>query len=157
MTGKHHGDSVVEQIKKLWNSGRSYSMIAGELRLSRSQVSGVIHRLRKSGFDLASRYSKPGPAPKARPRSTKFTQLTGKSGRRFHGKTRTPPAPWIDRRPKKELPKHQDIGRKPYGHGHLLADMDQCQCRWPTGLDDKGRHLFCGERTEAYPYCPGHR
>lgn len=142
MTGKRHGDPAVEQIKELWNSGRSYSRISGELGLSRSQVAGIVHRLRKSGFDLARRSSKPGPAPRARPRSTKLTQLTGKSGRRF---------------PEKELPKYQDIRRKPYGHGHLLADMDQCQCRWPTGMDDKGRHLFCGERTDAYPYCPGHR
>jgi hypothetical protein len=33
----------------------------------------------------------------------------------------------------------------PHGHGIPLAALTRRECRWPTGADDDGHHLFCGE------------
>ena len=51
----------------------------------------------------------------------------------------------------------------PRGRGlPLLALTRRNECRWPTGVDEEGRHLFCAEEVSdatlenSRCYCPGH-
>jgi hypothetical protein len=45
----------------------------------------------------------------------------------------------------------------PQGVGFLLTDMEDHQCRWPIGIDEYGKHLFCGSaKRSASSYCDEH-
>lgn len=50
----------------------------------------------------------------------------------------------------------------PHGRGLLVIALKRRECRYPTGIDEDGRHLFCGgEVSEATldsgrHYCAGH-
>lgn len=50
----------------------------------------------------------------------------------------------------------------PHGRGLLITELARRDCRYPTGIDEDGRHLFCGEEfSEATLdngrcYCAGH-
>jgi hypothetical protein len=50
----------------------------------------------------------------------------------------------------------------PHGRGLPIIALTRRECRWPTGLDEEGRHLFCGEVVSEATldsgrcYCAGH-
>ena len=118
---------MIDVIAMYWAQGKSLNAIAGELRLSRGVLAGQIHRARKSGDTRFP--ARPTPLKKAavaRPRWRRKPLVV----------TPSPPG--------REPP----IGRK------LLIDLPTDGCRYPTGVADDGRHVFCGRRrAPGRPYC----
>lgn len=72
----------------------------------------------------------------------------------------TPPAP----KPIKiAIPAPEKPVDAPRGRGLLLVALTRRnECRWPTGVDEEGRHLFCAEKVSEATlengrcYCHGH-
>ena len=130
-------------IVHMWNKEElSQSEIAGKLGITRSAVAGIAFRLRASGVRLCSR--KNGPPPK-------------KKEKKVRPVYRTAPPRLRKKRPSKPVYRKKSVDQA-YGTGTLLIDLSPRGCRWPTGMDYKFRHLFCGEEHEgAGPYCNKHK
>lgn len=140
------------QVKELALGGHSYSEIGGLLGTSRNAIGGCISRMRDKGeFPL---FSPPKPKTSRGPKPKLLYRTPPKP------KTATI-APWSRLAPRKAaLPPTEPLGRsRPISGlpGKLLVDLEPGTCKWATGFNAAGQHLFCGAQTDGRSsYCPEH-
>lgn len=137
----------VERLRMLWMAGYSGGQIAVEIGATRNMVIGKVHRL------------------KMEPRSQSAQNQAAAMARAMKRGSEDRPKEVLFRwlvKPKKlnvvaggtertELKPEPNPGRF-----HLL-ELEDHQCRWPSGHADNGTHLFCGEtRFPGSSYCECH-
>lgn len=140
-------DDKEQVLRELWAEGHSGSEIGAKLNMSRNAIIGKVHRLGLPGRDTTTRKHRIVTKParneekKQRPKSTLFrTLLERKKANVFAGGTEIV---------EPEIP--EAPGR------FTLLQLEDDQCRWASGQDDKGRHLFCGDvKMAGKPYCECH-
>lgn len=130
-------DEKVEELKALWNAGKSGGQIAAVFGITRNAVIGKIHRLglyreqRKQRAARAQQIS-PVPTPSVSPRIV----------------SADPPFVAIP---------HVELEDGPPGaspRALTLMGLTSKTCRWPHG---DGPFWFCGAPPlPSFPYCEGH-
>lgn len=130
-------------VKRLALGGLSYSEIGKLHNVSRSAIGGCISRMRDAGLFplLAPPGDRKGPKPKLlRQPPTDASGRPNPSGHTMRSK----PAP---------KPPRIAAGA---GKRVLLKDLEPNCCKYATGYDKHGRHLFCGAATEGSSWCIAH-
>lgn len=140
------------RTRELWFKGSSAGVIARELGTSKNAVISKIHRSnmpRPAGVsdgNIASAWK----LRADRSRSPKATRPR-KTGIRME------PAPL---RPKADAPIKPDV--RPLRCVAIaslsvrLMDLEAKQCRYATGADETGEHLFCGQHKASGAWCLDH-
>lgn len=127
-------DERIERLKQMRTEGLSFDQIAKELRVTRSTISGKLHRL-----GLCERKT-PTPTMARLPRREPARKPTVLRPIAFRG----PPIAAVP------LPRAtaDDIARV------SLIDLEPNHCRWPVGEPTAG---FCGcPKVPGSSYCEGH-
>lgn len=136
-------DERVELLKKFWAEGLSASQVACEIGVSRNAVIGKVHRLGLSHPPKRNATPKPR-APRAPRRKASLALSFNQPTATVIAMAEQPPAAETG----KPLP-----GSRP----RTLLELRENQCRWAVGLDEDGRHLFCGEPTPLKSsWCDAH-
>lgn len=137
----------VERLRMLWTAGHTGGQISASFdgRVTRSAVLGKVHRLGLGGRSDHSNQLEACRQRKlermARFKDVLFRKLV---------KPRNPNV-FTDGTERTELKPDPVPGRF-----HLL-ELEEHQCRWPSGHADNGTHLFCGEtRFPGSSYCECH-
>lgn len=121
-------DDVNQRVMDLWNDDKTSTEIAAQLDLTRSKVSGIIHRMKAKGFVVTRSPAEPTvPKPRRRRRSP------------------AKPAP---------APKQLDLFEQPVGIG--IFELKKKSCRWPLKGAVGAAMRYCGETTQEPPYCMCH-
>ena len=121
-------EEVINQLKQMWNEGKSTGEIGKILGVSKNAVVGKAHRL-----GLESR-----PSPIKRSENVE----SGESK-----KKETKPKPKKAAEPKKEKKKD----------GVSLLELTSASCRWPIGDPKDADFHFCGkEVVPGKNYCEKH-
>jgi hypothetical protein len=117
------------KVIELWNAGNSSGLIADELDMTRSQVSGIIHRL-KGRVAIVRGHN---------PLQSKHTDKKSPGAPKPEALKKPPPPP--------PLP--------PPVEGLGIHELKKTSCRWPVaGCKDSMR--YCGATTYEPPYCEHH-
>jgi GcrA cell cycle regulator len=125
----------IEDLKSLFEAGRTCSQIAREIGVTRNAVIGKLSRLglsRPRGENGIPR--PPRPREGALQRQVRILKIL---------------------RARMELP----AAEEPIGDGQRcsLFELSPQNCRWPIGTPGTGDFAFCGNATaEGFSYCPGH-
>lgn len=137
----------IAKLKQLWMAGYSGGQIAVEIGATRNMVIGKVHRLKMEPRSQSAQNQAAAMAramkrgSKDRPKDVLFRRRV---------KPRNPNV-FTDGTERTELKPDPVPGRF-----HLL-ELEEHQCRWPSGHADNGTHLFCGEtRFPGSSYCECH-
>lgn len=131
----------LEEALKMWNDGKSSSMIARHFGVTRNAAIGKINRARAKGMNVIqkapykpkSRYEKP----------VKRAQVP---------KLKLP----VDK--PKSLQIVKDIRMEmtsPSPKGLRIWELNNDMCKYPVHTDSHDTHYFCGEKTDKV-YCEKH-
>jgi GcrA cell cycle regulator len=147
-------DERVEQLRQLWQEGKSASQIAATLSngITRNAVIGKVHRLGLSGRVKAPSQSVPrqrAPRPAGqRPASPRM------HAPRTHGANALAFAPRYDLRPV-ERPIEDVV--VPISDPITIMELKESTCRWPLGDPATPEFRYCGGPSPVgTPYCPFH-
>lgn len=136
----------LQSIIGLHHDGLSCREIGLKHGCSRSAIGGVIFRLREGGQlqRLKPKAIRPTTQPLHKPGVAPITRASAPYSRTFDLKAVTAPL--------------NPLGpsRPVSGAGKLITDLADKQCKFATGYDAKGQHLFCGTETNGGPWCPEH-
>ena len=141
MIDKSDGAGLARQCLALKRAGKSYGAIAGELGISRSAVSGKIHRLQRA----KTARSRDAAAPRKEP----------------PGASKAPPRPWQAKRRRADrdpqpicsapVSKHNSY---PPGAPASVMTAKPGTCRWPIGEPRAADFRFCGAKAlEGCSWC----
>ena len=134
-------DERVEQLRQLWQEGKSASQIAATLAngITRNAVIGKVHRLGLSGRVKAPSQSAPRQrTPK--PMGHRPNAPRSMMGPRTHGGNALAFAPRLDMRPI-ERPMEEVV--VPISDPITIMELRESTCRWPLGDPATPEFRYC--------------
>ena len=133
-------DAALVDLRRMWDEGRSCSLIAQALGLTRNAVIGKVHRLglpKRKEVLLSRNSERHYPKQRSKPKPEKVPTLA----RLFNSAV-------AEAGPIMELPPDQSA------FAVSLLDIQHNQCRWPVSDEP---FLFCGdEKWSGHSYCLRH-
>lgn len=144
----------VHELKTLYREGKSASAIAAKMeemfsiKVTRNMIIGKLHRL----FDAGKLEHLKGPRPiKVKPVKVKAERKERRAVSQSYNAAATLHNASLGDNVIMFVP----LKAKPKGNGVHLEDVSGCL--YATGMDARGRHLFCNsDRKEASAYCEEH-
>lgn len=128
-------EALKQIIIQSWSEGKSATIIARELSVTRSAVLGLIHRMREAGIELARRQKTP---PK--PRQSQGKKIIVKKPEPVLVFDKVDPVP--DRKT-----------------GIKILDLRRDSCRYVTSVgenNEDGLAQYCGKMAVKRRYCAEH-
>lgn len=148
MTANASTPELLQRIQQLWLEGHSQAEIGRTLQRTPSQISGLVHRMRKAGINIPSRGSWTDEAAKAKAARRGPAKIVLPKP----GPTQKGPAKSFTRKAPTDTPRTaNDVGTV------ALGDLERHHCRWPCGHPGHADFAFCGaERLTGSSYCDHH-
>src|SRR6202162_1588275 len=149
MTVLTWSEDRVEQLKKIWEGGRSASQIAAELgNVTRNAVIGKVHRLGLSG-----RAKSPSSAAPRQRKTRPAQQMMRVSRPVSRGNTALAHAFEVELEP--DPIAYDNV--VPMSQRLSLLELNEATCHWPGGDPSSPDFFFCGRHALArLPYCAHH-
>ncbi len=138
------------QLRGLWQDGVSFTEIAARMAVSKNSIIGKVHRMGlPSRIHSVGKYARPKPQRKEGETKPRRGVPKGELFRALLERKKTNVFDGGTELTEPEIP--DDPGR------FVLLQLEDDQCRWASGQDEKGRHLFCGDKkVPGKPYCECH-
>ncbi len=149
--------TIAKQLKRNWNpedgeiirsmvsQGRTYSEIANHFGVTRNSVAGAADRFGARSCAMTSRPNNHVRKPVKQPITNDIQKKDEVRVSQY------------DEAKKRAARRIEMMTTGQHGRGSPLFELGHRCCRWPTGEDENGRILFCGEVTEpSKSWCMTH-